>query len=101
MTRRAERKCAAAVCLALASYPCTARADRYYVGPANGSWNNTTNWSTSLGGFGGQGVPAAGEFVLLRNNDGLNRNIVLDVTTPVFTRLRIGNSSTGLTTLTQ
>src|SRR3954465_14295978 len=32
-------------------------ADRYYVGPDGGSWNNSSLWALSPGGVGGAGIP--------------------------------------------
>ena len=49
----------------------------------------------------GAGVPDLDAFTYLRHNDAIDRNILLNVSTPVLGRLRIGNTSTGLTTLTQ
>lgn len=84
-----------------ASLPSIVRAERYYVGPNTGSWNNPAHWSATIDGPGGAGVPTAGEFVYLRTNEPiLNRNITLDVTTPEFARVRLGSPS-GQTTLTQ
>src|SRR4051812_26611434 len=81
--------------------PSAARADRYYVGPPNGNWNSSANWSATPGGVGGAGVPTAGEFVFIRNADGVDRNIVLNVSTPALARLRIDNSGGGVNTLVQ
>jgi hypothetical protein len=101
MMRSRLPRARAVLFLAVAAYPGALWADRYYVGPANGSWNNAANWSTTLGGPGGAGVPGANEFVYLRNSDAIDRNIALDVSTPNLARVRLGNSSTGLTTLIQ
>ena len=100
MTRRQTRR-RAWIALALAACPGVALADRYYVGPANGNWNTSANWSATPGGPGGAGVPDLDAFTYLRHNDAIDRNILLNVSTPVLGRLRIGNTSTGLTTLTQ
>ena len=40
-------------------------ADRYYVGPHNGSWSDPANWSATPGGPGGAGVPAPGDLAFV------------------------------------
>src|SRR5688572_11648354 len=48
----AAASCAAAPALAV---------DRFWVGPDGASWSNPANWSFTLDGTGGAGVPVAGD----------------------------------------
>src|SRR5947208_3502010 len=81
--------------------PPTARGDRYYVGPANGNWNNAANWSTTFGGSGGAGVPDPGTgTTYIVNSDLTVRNISLD-TSPSINTLNIGNTSLFTTHLNE
>src|SRR3954469_22052685 len=41
--------------------------DRYYVGPDNGLWSDPSNWSLSLGGAGGAGVPTPNDRAFLKS----------------------------------
>src|SRR5438046_2616305 len=52
----------ACVILGLLAFPPAAHtADRYYVGPDNGSWSDPASWSATAGGAGGAGVPVPGD----------------------------------------
>src|SRR2546423_9437803 len=78
-----------------------ALADRYYVGPANGNWNNAANWSTTSGGAGGAGVPSPGTGqTYIVHSDFTVRNISLD-TSPSINILNIGNTSLFTTHLNE
>ena len=51
-------------------------ADRYWVGTSGGTWENTSNWSATLGGAGGVSVPASNDNVYIP----LTANVTIPVT---------------------
>jgi fibronectin-binding autotransporter adhesin len=61
---------------AAVSAPSVRAADRYYVGPDNGSWNNPANWNTAANGTGSSGVPVAGDQVFVP--PGVDTAVLLD-----------------------
>src|SRR5205823_2833399 len=102
MYRRRTHRALALAGFMAALAPCNrALADRYYVGPANGNWNNAANWSTTFGGAGGAGIPGptTGTTYIV-NSDLTVRNISLD-TSPSINTLNIGNTSLFTTHLNE
>src|SRR5262245_31339338 len=75
-------------------------ANRFYVGPVTGSWNNIANWGTTSGGAGGASVPGPADAALITHSDANIRLIALDVNANVAT-LQIGNTGLGSNTLSQ
>src|SRR4051812_48107784 len=88
--------------LAVAASATTVRgADRYFVGQGTANWANAANWAAFQGGAGGFGMPASGGFFFIRHQDSIDRNVLLNTTTPALGRLRIDNNGTGISTLIQ
>jgi hypothetical protein len=84
---------------AVSLWSSSAFADRYYVGPASGSWNNSANWSAAPGGAGGAGLPGTttgSTFII----DSSTRNVSLDVSASIGI-LNIGNTGLAVTHLNQ
>src|SRR5262245_50962441 len=66
-------------------------ADRYYVGPDTGSWNNPANWSATPGGAGGAGVPTSADLAYITHADAFSRAITIDANVAANS-LRMGNT---------
>ena len=50
---------------------------RYWIGPANGQWSSTANWSESINGPGGASVPGAQDSAIFKSLAGARvRNLV-------------------------
>ncbi len=49
--------------------------DLYWVGPANGNWNNSNNWSATVDGPGGAGLPGAGDSVIISSGALVNMDV--------------------------
>jgi len=60
-------------------------APRYWVGPLNGNWNNSDNWSATNGGSGGASVPGAQDSVVIISN------VLIDIdVSPTINSLSVG-----------
>src|SRR5258706_16325210 len=67
---------------------------------ATRSWNiNSGNWNVAGNWLPNANVPLAGEDVLIVENDGTNRVVTLNVTTPSLLTLKIDNTGAGSNTL--
>jgi hypothetical protein len=78
-----------------------ARADRFYVGPPSGRWNNFFKWSTTQAGAPSGGTPGTttgNTFII--DSDTTSRNITLDTSTNL-NALTISNTSLGSDRLIQ
>lgn len=61
---------------------------KYWVGPTNGNWNNSSNWSLVAGGPGSAGMPDASDSVIILGNATINLDI-----SPTIAALTIGDLS--------
>src|SRR5947209_837489 len=61
---------------------------RFWVGPNNGNWNNSANWSATSGGAGGAGVPGASNDVIF-NSDAL---VNIDLSSITLNSLQVTNN---------
>lgn len=61
-------------------------APRYWVGPLNGNWNNSANWSAISGGPGGATVPGVRDSVVINRNARINVDV-----SPTVESFRITN----------
>ena len=71
-------------------------ADRYWVAPSSGNWNNSMNWSTNSGGAPGASVPGSSDQAIF--NNGSVQNCTMDVTTYVG-RITIQGNYGGIITV--
>lgn len=71
-----KRYLLSSICLVLLQY--SFGADRYWIAPVTGNWNDITNWSTTSGGPGGASVPVAGDFVYFDANSLGDCNLNVD-----------------------
>jgi hypothetical protein len=62
-------------------------ADRYWVGASGATWENSTNWSATVGGVGGVGVPAA--------NDNVYFTLSGDITIPITSSTTFPTTPSG------
>ena len=53
-------------------------ANRYWVAPGAGNWNDIANWSTTSGGAGGASFPTVGDFAYFDVNSIGDCNINID-----------------------
>ena len=67
-------------------------ANRYWVASFAGTWNDTFNWSTTSGGFGGASVPGASDDVFFDGNG--TGDCTIDVNVSVLT-VSISSGYTG------
>ncbi len=65
-------------------------ADRYYVGPDGGLWNNTANWSDTSGGSGGFSAPGTNDNVFIQPSSSISVTLDTDITGDGVHIMRIG-----------
>ena len=53
-------------------------ANRYWIAPSVGKWNNTANWSTTSGGTGGASVPGSADIAIFDANSNTSLCLVTD-----------------------
>lgn len=70
-------------------------APRYWVGPLNGNWNNSANWSATNRGPGGAGVPETTDSVIINVIALVNVDV-----SPTISSLRIAFGGSGNTSVT-
>lgn len=77
----------------LMSTVCVFAAGIYWVGPSNGNWNNSNNWSSTSDGPGGAGLPGAEDSVIISPGSLLNMDV-----SPTVGSLSVSNSQGGFIT---
>jgi hypothetical protein len=68
-------------------------ADRYWIATSTGSWNSTSNWSTSATGAGGASVPGASDAVFFTSSRNGDCNINATVNVSALT-IQTGHTGT-------
>ncbi|HSV14351.1 MAG TPA: hypothetical protein VLI90_08835 [Tepidisphaeraceae bacterium] len=74
---------------------------RYYVGPASGTWNTSSNWSTSDSGPGGASVPATGDTVIVDPSAGAAVSFDANYISPGVSELRLNGTGGSTATVNQ
>ncbi len=80
----------AVVCFFSCTVMAFSQTDLYWVGPLNGNWNSTANWSATSGGSGGAGIPNTTSYNAVFTT---NATVNVDLATFSINRLFVTSSS--------